>query len=166
MEYLDVVNGKDEVVGTAPRDEVYQKNLPHRIVHVLIFNSKGEIALQLRSNNISYCPGHWATTACGHVHAGETYEAAARRELQEEVGVDVPITLFSKDWYKAPNVKGLKMFLAAFRGDFSGLFAVNPREVQKVEFFTLSKIQGMIRKGEKIHPESLFVVNKYFAGTS
>jgi len=41
MEFLDVVNGKDEVIDKASRNEVYEKSLKHRIVHVLLFNNEG-----------------------------------------------------------------------------------------------------------------------------
>jgi len=46
QEFLDIVDEENEVVGAAPIDEIYSKRLNHRIVHVMIFNDKGEIFLQ------------------------------------------------------------------------------------------------------------------------
>ena len=40
MEILDQVNENDEVIGNASRDEIYDKKLMHRIVHVLVFNAQ------------------------------------------------------------------------------------------------------------------------------
>lgn len=159
-----MVNEKDEVISQVAREEVYHKLLPHRIVHVMIFNDKGEMALQLRNNNLDYCPGHWATAACGHVHAGETYEQAAQRELEEELGITLPLKFHSKDWYEVTEGEeaGLKMFLGAFSAQSNGPFKLAPREVQRVEFVSLDTLWQMIEQGEKIHPESLFIFKKHF----
>ncbi|MCA9460196.1 MAG: NUDIX domain-containing protein, partial [Nanoarchaeota archaeon] len=83
MELLDIVNRKDEVIGVASKEDVYKKSLTHRIVHILIFNDKNELALQLRSKKVSFCPSHWSTSVGGHVQSGESYEGAALREYQE-----------------------------------------------------------------------------------
>ena len=48
-EIFDVVNERDEVVGQAARREVHRRGLLHRAVHVLVFNSRGEVFLQKRS---------------------------------------------------------------------------------------------------------------------
>ena len=47
-EIFDVVNERDEVVGQAARSEVHRRKLKHRAVHVLVFNSRGEVFLQKR----------------------------------------------------------------------------------------------------------------------
>ena len=70
MEYIDVVNDRDEVVGEVSRKDLYKKALLHRIVHVLVFNKKEELALQLRSDKMSYRPLYWSTSAGGHVQKG------------------------------------------------------------------------------------------------
>lgn len=54
MEYIDVVNEDDVVVGVVPYPDVYKKLLLHRIVHILIFNNKEELALQKRSKKKSF----------------------------------------------------------------------------------------------------------------
>ncbi len=163
MEFLDIVNEKDEVIGKAPRDEIYNKLLTHRIVHVLIFNKKQEMALQLRSN-VSFCPNHWCTSAGGHVKSGETGVDAAERELEEELGVKTKLESFSKDIY-VDNFRrtGLKKILITFKSLYNGPFKINPEEVEKIEFFNLKKIQEMVNNKEKIHPELLFLLRKHFA---
>ncbi|KKQ39741.1 MAG: NUDIX hydrolase, partial [Candidatus Magasanikbacteria bacterium GW2011_GWA2_37_8] len=49
MEYIDIVDDNDQVIGRATRDEVNEKHLRCRIVHALVFNNKGEMAIHLRS---------------------------------------------------------------------------------------------------------------------
>jgi 16S rRNA (adenine1518-N6/adenine1519-N6)-dimethyltransferase len=157
---LDFVNEKDEVIGKAPIDEIYDKKLWHRIVHIFVFNSKGEMALKLRSRQKKFLPLYWSAPVGGHVLAGETYEKAALRELQEELGIKAKIKLIGKDFYE--NERGLKKFMAAFKTDFNGSFKINPEEVERVEYFTPDKIKAMIAAGEKFHSELLFLLKKHF----
>jgi isopentenyldiphosphate isomerase len=161
MEILDIVNKEDKVIGALSKDEVYERNLRHRIVHILIFNKKGEIALQLRSANVSYRPLYWATAVGGHVQSGETYEQAALREYAEELGTQSELEFFSKDLYITPNIP-LEKFIVAFKSIFEGPFNPDPKVVEKIEFFSLDKIKEMIAAGEKFHPELKFILEKYF----
>ena len=158
MEFLDVVDENDNAVGKASMDEIYAERLPHRIVHILIFNDKGKLALQMRSKYKSFCPQHWSTPVGGHVQSGESYEEAAMREFEEELGTKVPITQIRKDFYT--DVKGNKKFLATFKAVFNGPFNLNSEEVERIEFFGLDEIKKMIAKGEKFHPELLFLLKK------
>lgn len=166
IELLDIVDEHDNVVGQAERQAVYEKNLRHRIVHIFLFNSRGEMALQLRSKECSFCPGHWATAACGHVRTGESYEAAAKRELHEEIGVELPITFFVKDLYASKERPQLQKFLSSWKAQYDGMFTVNANDVERVEFFPMQTIQKMIANGEKFHPELLFLLKKHFHADS
>lgn len=159
-EIMDIVDLNDVVIGQATQDEVYAKLLPHRIVHVLIFNSKGEMAMQLRSAKKSYCPLHWVTTVGGHVQTGESYEQAALREMKEEIGVQLPMEFFKKDSYN--DTRNLQKFLVTFKATYNGPFTINPDEVERVDFFSLEAIQEMMQEGEKFHPELLFLLQRYF----
>ena len=159
MEYHDFVDEDDVVIGSALHDDVYTKALPHRIVHVLLFNDKGEMALQLRSKNESFCPLHWSTAVGGHVQAGESYEEAARREYQEELGLVSDLVF--QDIFLYTDAR-MKKFLGVFRSVYSGPFQVNPEEVEKVEYFNLDAIKNMIKNEEKFHPELLFLLKKLF----
>lgn len=157
---MDIVNEDDQVVGRAKKSTIYKKLLTHRIVRVLIFNKKGQMALQLRSKNVSFCPSHWCSSASGHVQSGESYEEAALRECMEEIGVSPKITFFHKDIYKLEN--GLVKVITTFKACFEGSFSLNSNEVEKVKFFSLKQIKDMLKKGEKFHPELKFLLEKYF----
>lgn len=160
-EYLDIVNDLDEVISTASYQEVYAKRLPHRIIHILIFNDKNELALQLRSATKSFCPLHWSTSVGGHVRAGESYKQAALREFKEELNIQLPITLAFKDNYL--DAHGHKKFLATFKTRTSNLSKIKTSEVERVAYFSLSTIQNMIISKEKFHPELLFLLKKHFS---
>jgi 16S rRNA (adenine1518-N6/adenine1519-N6)-dimethyltransferase len=86
-EVFDVVDEADEVTGQATRDQVHRGNLLHRAVHVFVVNRHGELLLQKRSRFKDMHPGVWDSSVAGHLDAGEDYAAAARRELEEEMGI-------------------------------------------------------------------------------
>ena len=88
-ELLDVVDDNDEVVAVKKRGEIHAARLMHRAVHILVFNSRGELFLQKRSMSKDEQPGKWDSSAAGHVDSGEDYLQCAERELGEELGIVV-----------------------------------------------------------------------------
>ncbi len=87
LEILEVVDSDDHVIGTEIRGEVHRKRLMHRAAHVFLFNTRGEIYVQLRSANKDNHPGKLDSSAAGHVDPGESYYQTAVRELEEEIGI-------------------------------------------------------------------------------
>ena len=97
-EFLDVVTEKGEVIKVLPRSRIHgDPTLLHRVVHVLVFNSKDDLLLQKRSMSKDVAPGKWDTSVGGHVNAGESLEEAVMREMEEELGINegVPEYLYS-----------------------------------------------------------------------
>jgi len=87
-EFLEVVTEKGEVIKTLLRSEIHgNPSLIHRVVHVLVFNSKGALLLQKRSLHKDVAPGKWDTSVGGHVNSGETLNEAVKREMKEELGI-------------------------------------------------------------------------------
>ena len=89
VEWLDIVDENDRVVGKAPRDQIHRENHWHRSAHIVLFNSQGQVFVQLRSMNKDNNAGLWDSSAAGHVDSGESYEQCAVRELYEELGVQI-----------------------------------------------------------------------------
>ena len=52
------------------------------VVHMCVFNSRGELLIQQRSPNKKTYPGYWDVSAAGAVRAGETGREAAMRETR------------------------------------------------------------------------------------
>lgn len=86
-ELVDVVAEDDHVVSQATRREVRQRNLRHRAVYVLVFNSRGQLFVHQRTLTKDIFPGYWDVAVGGVVTAGEEYDAAAEREVHEELGL-------------------------------------------------------------------------------
>jgi isopentenyldiphosphate isomerase len=96
-EILDVVDADDRVIGQAPRVEVYARGLTHRAVFVLVRDSAGRIFVHRRTDTKLTFPGAYDMFVGGVVGAGESYDEAALRESEEELGVsglDGPTPLF------------------------------------------------------------------------
>jgi len=89
-EVFDLVDTRDQVIGSAFRREIHRQGLLHRAIHIFWLRSNGEVCLQRRSYAKDNCPGLLSSACAGHVDAGESYHAAAVRELSEELGIIVP----------------------------------------------------------------------------
>jgi isopentenyldiphosphate isomerase len=88
-ELVDVVDEHGEAVGTCTRAEMRAGNLRHRTVAVVVETSTGEIVTHRRAAWKDVWPSHWDIAFGGVVGAGESWRAAAVREVAEEAGVDV-----------------------------------------------------------------------------
>jgi len=71
------------------RKEVHRLGKYHRVIHLYLFNSKNEILLQKRSPMLDNYPGSFSISVLGHVNAGEFSSATVKREVEEELGIDV-----------------------------------------------------------------------------
>jgi hypothetical protein len=65
----------------------------------------------------------------------------------------------SKDFYSAG---GLEKFLVTFKTRNEGPFKPNPEAVERAEFFPMDGIRKMIARGEKMHPELLFLLREHY----
>ncbi|MFD0428606.1 NUDIX hydrolase [Streptomyces zhihengii] len=95
-EVLDIVDEHDRVIGRAPRAEAYARGLRHRCVFVLARDAQDRVFVHRRT------PASWSSSLYdmfvgGVVGAGESYDDAALREAEEELGVSglpAPTPLF------------------------------------------------------------------------
>lgn len=89
-EYFDVLSEIGEYTNQIETREVcHKKGLWHKAVALFIINSKGQVLLQKRSSLKKLWPNTWDITAGGHVLAGEFGFQAIKRELKEELGIEV-----------------------------------------------------------------------------
>lgn len=87
-ERFPLVDETGQVIGSASRGECHNgSRLLHPVVHLHLFNSKGELYLQRRPLWKDIQPGKWDTAVGGHVDYGETIEEALLREVREEIGI-------------------------------------------------------------------------------
>ncbi len=87
-ERIDLYTVDRELTG---RTAIRGDNLPvgtyRMVVHVCIFNSKGEMLIQKRADDIIRWPGFWDISVGGGASAGDSSRKAAERETAEELGL-------------------------------------------------------------------------------
>ncbi|MET9592397.1 NUDIX domain-containing protein [Streptomyces sp. NPDC006516] len=104
-EILDIVDENDEVVGQAPRGEATSRGLRHRCVFIEARDAAGRLFVHRRTPSKLVFPSHHDMFVGGVVGAGESYDEAALREAEEELGVSGlprPVPLF-KFLYEGPG---------------------------------------------------------------
>jgi len=90
MEEVILVDEQNNEIGTMPKDAVHTENTPlHRAFSCFVFNDKKELLITQRASTKKTFPGMWTNTVCGHPGKGESVIEAARRRLQEELGLVV-----------------------------------------------------------------------------
>jgi len=138
-EIFDVVNERDEVIERAPRKEVHARGLLHRAVHVLVFNSRGQLFLQKRSMLKDTAKGKWDSSASGHLDSGEDYDVCAVREVREEIGLKL----------ERPPERILRIeacaetgneFVWVYRCASEGPFTLHPDEIERGDWFAPQEI--------------------------
>ena len=90
MEYIDIVDENNNLTGEIKlKKQAHNDGNFHRTAHVWIINDKNELLLQKRSANKKSHPNCWDISGAGHIRAGESVINGAKRELKEELGIDV-----------------------------------------------------------------------------
>lgn len=117
-EMLELVNQTNELIGVAPRSLVRQDNLLHRGVGILCWNTQGELYVHQRTDSKDLFPSYYDMMVGGALEAGEEYQKAALREIQEELGVgDVPINFLLETLYEGPkNRSWIQLFEVTWDG--------------------------------------------------
>lgn len=144
LELLDVVDERDDVIGQRTRAEIHRLGLRHRAVHVLVFNTAGQLFLQKRSMRKDCFPGAWDSSAAGHLDAGEDYDACAVREMREELGLDLQQPLARLFKIPACAATGQE-FVWVYRTQLDGPFELHPEEIECGDWFGLEDLERWLQ---------------------
>ncbi|MBT1685045.1 isopentenyl-diphosphate Delta-isomerase [Dawidia soli] len=148
MEHVILVNEQDEAIGTMEKMEAHQKGILHRAFSILLFNARGELLLQQRALDKYHSGGLWTNTCCSHPLPGESMEAATRRKLYQEMGIDLQPTFAYKFIYRAPLDHDLveHEYDHVYTGFYDGAPAINRDEVADWKYMSLPSLQEDMRR--------------------
>jgi len=142
-ELFDVVDAADRVITQATRRYVHARRLRHRAVHVLIFNPVGQLFVQKRSATKDTFPGHYDSSASGHLNSGEDYDTCAVREIQEELNLVIPLRHLHR-LFKIPACEqtGWEFVWTYYvHGDYRP--QINRDEIESGEFLTRDQVEAL-----------------------
>jgi isopentenyldiphosphate isomerase len=144
-EYFDIIDKSGNIIGKATREECHgNRSLAHRVVHVLVFNSTGDLFLQKRSRDKDIQPGKWDTSIGGHLDLGETFDQAVRREMKEELGISAPVRHIYDYWmYSDVETEYVRTYLCTY----DGVVNLNTNEIENGRFWSREEIEEKIGTG-------------------
>lgn len=144
---IQITDENGVVVGSADMLEAFEKQLIRSVVYVMLVDSQGRYLLQKRSHGAPNYPSYWDASAGGHVDVGEEPEAAAYRELAEELGVQgVELGYHSSFYFEAPgDGRTYRYFAHVYTGDCPDSLVLPQAnaEVDDVQFYTRSQLDAL-----------------------
>ncbi len=142
-ELVDVIDDEGRTIDTVPRREIRARCLPHRCVYVLVFDAAGRLFIHLRTPTKDVYPSHWDVAIGGVLAAGETFDAGARREVGEELGIDqAPEPLFPFRYADARS----SAHAWVYRLSHGGPFRLQPEEIVRGEFILFAEIDARLQR--------------------
>lgn len=166
-ELIDVLDENGVKTGrVVTREEVHREGLWHQIAVVVVLDGNDRILLQQRSSNKQTNPGKWDIAGAGHVDAGESSLTAAKREVEEEIGIVANDLDFLLSYVKESEYKwrGERM-MDKQRFDCFVLrvpkiriddLRLQSSEVQEVRLCTLAELFDLLNSKKMVNREPLY----------
>lgn len=138
-----LVDENDNPIGTEEKIKAHKEGSLHRAFSIFIFNSKGELLLQQRASSKYHSENLWSNTVCSHPKPNETYDQAAHRRLQEEMGFNCPLKKIFCFIYCAKFQNGLieNEYDCVLFGKFNGQPNPNPEEVKDYKWIPVEDLR-------------------------
>ncbi|EMH9755357.1 NUDIX hydrolase YfcD [Proteus mirabilis] len=150
VEWVDIVDEKNEVVAQATRQQMRAENLRHRATYIVVHDGMGKILAQRRTETKDFYPGWLDATAGGVVQQGENALESARREAEEELGIaGVPFAEHGQFYY---DDESCRVWGSLFSCVSHGPFALQPEEIEEVYWLTPLEIT---ERCDEFTPDSL-----------
>lgn len=167
MPNITFVDKDDRIIGYGSKIEAISRGITHRIVRVFVFNSRGQLLIQKRSPSVAI-PNRWDQSAAGHVDEGEDYAQAARRELQEEVGI-IDTTLAGVAKYYSEEIDDSitkKRFNMLYETTYDGEITMDKNEVSEVMWLEPQKLNQWMEEKPEDFTQGFLLSYRHFLNPS
>lgn len=143
-----LVDESDRETGAAGKMAAHRYGWRHRALSIFLFDVSGQVLLQQRALSKYHSGGLWSNTCCSHSRPGEGTAAAARRRLQEEMGIDCELTEIFSFVYRANLPNGLieHEYDHVFFGRYDGQPVPNPAEVEDWKWMDMACLEADIKE--------------------
>lgn len=133
---VQIVDALNRPVGSARRCDMRRLQMWHRAAYIFVVDQQDRLCVQHRTPWKDIFPGYRDLCAGGVVDAGESMACAARRELQEELGLSLALNYcLNLHFEDGMNAFG-SVFLARYHDQ---PMTLQPSEVAGIEWLTLSE---------------------------
>jgi isopentenyl-diphosphate delta-isomerase len=138
---IDVVNERDEEVGTVRRAEVLKQGQNFRTAHVFVLNSDRHLLLQRLAARRNRHPGRWGSSVAAYLFAGESYRDGAARRMREELGIDASLRRIGKIEMRDTN--SLK-FVSLFLVHSDAAEIREPDHISQLQYWPLEEVKARL----------------------
>src|SRR5215469_16097486 len=147
-EPLILVDEDNRALGTASKLAIHEAGLLHRAFSIFMVDGRGRILLQQRNPRKYHSGGLWANSCCGHPRPGERTVTAARRRLNEELGVSDPLAFGFFARYQAELDHGMREneLVYVYFGRLLSETKPDPAEVVGLEFVSVAELKRRIKQ--------------------
>ena len=160
-EVIILVDQNNTIIGDVPRHLMNFGRDYHRVTYILVFNTKGNLLVQKRTDDKAFCPGYYGITTGGVVEKDESYIESAHRELQEELGFDAPLKSQGIFFTEGQGFKIWgKIYTCHYDKAIPGELTLQPKEGASVHEMTIDDILNT-RNNLLFTPDTLEALRHY-----
>ena len=149
-ELIDILTPEGKPTGkTALKSEAHKNGWFHATVHIWLFTSDEKILLQKRALTKKVFPGLWDISVAGHIGAGEEVLESAKREVLEEIGLELDekdLIKIGTRIHQVSHPNGIQdnehhhVFIAELKVPLATL-TIQEEEVAEIKLFDLSVLK-------------------------
>jgi len=145
------VNSLNQRIGKVSRNGI-TKEVFFRTCNIFLMNSEGKLVVQQRAEHIKPFPLYWDAAPGGVVRINETDAEAAKREIFEEMGVEVDdleklatVSIENEGWFWWSS-----FFKAKFKGNIE-----KSKDIHDYRLMSLKDVRRSIDDGDKFTPSCI-----------